>query len=443
MKKMMKVKRISLIVFILSFTITTSWAQETLSLSQVLEKAKLYNKTLKMSENEMAIASEKNKEVKSNLIPKIQASGDYKYFFDLPTQLMPAKAFNPMAPEWEFKPAQFGVPHNINASVQVMVPVYNPQLYGNIKTTKIAKELSALKYKKTKEQIFYDLSNLYYNAQIIKSQNKFIEGNIVNTEKLLKNLKLLHQYDMNKQSDVDKIDLQLQQLKTMRSKAKANFDQVLDAMKFYMGIALDTKIDVEETIDTSDNNYMYAKEGTLDFKMARTKSALIQSEISTLKRSRLPSLSLIGSYGTTGYGYDEKPHDFLDFYDISFVGAKLTVPIFNGTTTTHKIKQKQFELENSQMQQELVADKKAMEIKSATLQKAISKQNIENLKEQVALAQRIYDQTIVEQKQGTAGLADVIMADNTLRQAQQDYLQAEIDYLKADLELKKITGNIK
>ena len=59
------------------------------------------------------------------------------------------------------------------------------------------------------------------------------------------------------------------------------------------------------------------------------------------------------------------------------------------------------------------------------------------------MAQKIYDQTIVEQKNGTASLADVIMADNTLRQAQQDFLQAEIDYLKADLELKKITGNIK
>jgi OMF family outer membrane factor len=442
MKTKMNLKKISFILLV--FSTTLSWSQETLSLSQVLEKAKANNKSLQISENEIAIATEKNKEVKSNLIPKIQAVGDYKYFFDLPTQLMPAKAFNPMAPDWQFNPAQFGVPHNINASVQVMVPVYNPQLYGNIKTTKIAKELRQLKYKKSKEQIFYGLSNLYYNAQVIKSQNKFIKGNIANTEKLLKNLKLLYQYDMIKQSDVDKIDLQLQQLKTMENKANASLEQVLNAIKFYMGEPLDAKIDVEETINTSDNNYMYAKESTLDFKMAKTKTALIKSEISTLKRSRLPSLSLIGSYGTTGYGYDETPdHEFLDFYDVSFVGAKLSIPIFNGTTTTRKIKQKQFELTNSEIQQEIVADKKAMEIKSATLNKAISKQNIKNLQDQVNLAQKIYDQTIVEQKEGTASLSDVIMADNTLRQAQQDFLQAEIDYLKADLELKKITGNIK
>jgi outer membrane protein TolC len=58
------------------------------------------------------------------------------------------------------------------------------------------------------------------------------------------------------------------------------------------------------------------------------------------------------------------------------------------------------------------------------------------------LAQTIYEQTILQQKQGTASLTDVLLADNALREAQQTYLSAVIDYLKADLELKKLTGNI-
>jgi len=418
-------------------------AQEVMSLQEMIEKARENNKSLKMSENEIKIASEKNKEVKSNLFPKVQATGDYKYFFDLPTQLMPAKAFNPMAPEWEFKPAQFGVPHNINANVQVMVPVFNPQLYSNIKTTEIAKELSRLKYKKTKEQVFYDISNMYYNAQIIKSQLKFLDGNIANTQKLLDNLKLLKEQGLAKGSDVNKIDLQWQQLKTQKEQAQSNYTQILDALKFYMGMPLDKQIDVENEINTSEDTYAYDKENTLDFRMAKTKTSLVENEIKSLNRSRLPTLSFMASYGQTGYGYDEKPHEFLDFYDISFVGAKLNIPIFNGTTIAHKVNQKKYELENSRLQQELVSDKKEMEINNAKLKLLISKKNIENTKAQVALAQTIYDQTILEQKHGVAGLTDVIMADNELRKAQQSYLQAEIDYMKADLELKKITGHIR
>jgi outer membrane protein TolC len=57
------------------------------------------------------------------------------------------------------------------------------------------------------------------------------------------------------------------------------------------------------------------------------------------------------------------------------------------------------------------------------------------------VAQTIYEQTILQQKQGTASLTDVLLADNAFREAQQTYLTI-IDYLKADLELKKLTGNI-
>ncbi len=418
-------------------------AQEKLTLEEVLLKTKENNKTLKISENEMRIAQEKHKEVKSNLLPKIQATGDYKYFFDLPTQLMPAKAFNPQAPDWQFKAAQFGVPHNINANVQLVVPLFNPQLYTNIKTTKIASELSRLKYNKTEEQVLYDVSNLYYNAQVIKSQLNFLNGNIQNTQKLLDNLKLLKKQGMVKGTDVDKIDLQLQQLNTNYEQARSNFDQVLDALKFYMGIPLDTSIDITEIETIKDENISYEKEKTLDFKMAKVKTRLLDNEIKSLKRSRLPSLSFLASYGITGYGYDEKPHDFLDFYTVSFIGAKLSIPIFNGTVTSKKIKQKKYELENSKLQLELVADKKAMEIKSARAKKDVNFAKMNETKNQVKLAQKIYNQTILEQKNGLASLTDIIMADNNLRQAQQNFLQAQIDYLKAVLELKKISGNLK
>jgi len=418
-------------------------AQVVLSLSQVLEKTRAENKNLKISENEVKIATEKNKEVKSNLIPNIKANGDYKYYFDLPTQLMPAKAFNPMAPEWEFKPAQFGVPHNINANIQIVLPVYNPELYGNIKTTKIAKEMSLLKYKKTKEQILYDVSNLYYNAQILKAQHNFMQGNITNTKKLLDNLKLLHQHGLSKMSDVDKISLQLQQLQTQLEQIKTNYTQILDALKFYMGMPLNNQIEVEAEINVNNNQYSYETDKTLDYKLAKTKTKLIESEIKTLKRSRLPSLSLLGSYGTIGYGYDKEPNDFLDFYDMSFVGAKLSIPIFNGTTTTRKIRQKKYELSNSELQLELVAEQKNMSIKNTRLNRQVSNNKLKAIKTQVTLAQKIYNQTILEQKQGLANLTDVIMADNALRQAQQDYLKAEIDFAKADLELKKLTGNLK
>ena len=76
------------------------------------------------------------------------------------------------------------------------------------------------------------------------------------------------------------------------------------------------------------------------------------------------------------------------------------------------------------------------------MQREIAGKMVENTTEQINLAQSIYEQSLFQQKHGTANLTDVLLADNTLREAQQAYLSAIVDYLKADLELKKLTGNI-
>ena len=72
----------------------------------------------------------------------------------------------------------------------------------------------------------------------------------------------------------------------------------------------------------------------------------------------------------------------------------------------------------------------------------MAKSSVETTAEQIQLSQTVYQQLILQQKQKTASLSDVLIADNSLREAQQTYLLALVDYLKADLELKKLTGNI-
>ena len=47
-----------------------------------------------------------------------------------------------------------------------------------------------LQYQKTEEQVLFDITTLYYNAQILKHQLEFLESNLLNTKKLLKNIEL-------------------------------------------------------------------------------------------------------------------------------------------------------------------------------------------------------------------------------------------------------------
>ena len=410
------------------------------SLQQCIDTAQVKNKMLQMSANNVSIGEQRHKETVAGLIPKVNINGDYKYYFDLPYQLMPMSTFNPAAPAGQFKEAQFGVAHNLNFNVHFSMPLFNSQVLGAMETTKIGGELSKLQLQKTKEQVFFDISNLYYNVQILQKQLAFIDSNLVNTSKLLSNMQILKEQLMIKATDVTKVQLQLAQLTTQKEIVSSKISQVLNALKFNMGISINQPIEIDRSIEFK-NSGDFSTQTTVDIRLVETQNKFLKSELSTLKNSRLPSLSLYGTYGQTGYGYDVKPNDFLKFFPVSFVGVQLNYPLFNGTVTQRKINQKKLEISNSKLQLSLATEQNLMQIDNAKRTKFTAQQTVENTLAQIKLSQTVYEQTILQQKQGTANLTDVLLADNALRETQQNYLSAIIEYLKAELELKKLTGN--
>jgi OMF family outer membrane factor len=408
------------------------------TLQQCLDTAQVHNKNLLISNNNIAISQERFKEAQSGLAPKINMNADYRYYTSLPYQLMPMSVFG--GPEGQYKEAQFGVPHNLNANVQIAMPLYNPQVNGAMRTTRIAEEMSELQKQKTEEEIYFEISNAYYNAQILNSQLEFVRHNMENANNLLSTLRLLNEQLMAKGTDVSKVALQVDQLATKEELLKNQYALVLNSLKFLMGVPLETEVEVERTIEYRSQDY--ADQPMTDIQMAQVQHRLTAVEINTLKNSRLPVLSLFGTFGTTGFGYDANTGGFFDFYPIGFAGVQFTYPLFNGMATKRKINQKNLELSNTELKLDVLIQQNRMQTDNARKQIVVAEKTIEDTESQVRLAQSIYDQTVLQQKQGTATLTDILIADNSLQEAQQAHVTAVVEYLKADLALKKLTGNI-
>lgn len=430
-------KKLIILVFAVTGIKTTN--AQVWSLQQCIDSAQVYNKSLQISRNNVAIGQQRKREAKANLMPKISVNADYKYFTDMPTQLMPASIFG--GPAGTFKETQFGVPHNINANLQLTMPLYNPQVFGAIQTARIATTLSDLQLQKTEEQMYFDISNLYYNGQLLLRQLSFIDSNIVNTSRLLRNMQLLKEQLMAKGTDVSKVQLQKEQLETQKELVSSKYEQVMNGLKFVLGIPLDQNMQIEQEILYKKSN-AYSSAPAIDIRLANTQSKFLLNELRTLKMSRFPSVALFGTYGKTGFGYDKQPDDFLKFYPIGFAGIQLSYPLFNGTVTQRKISQKKLEIKNSDLQVQLVTEQNAMQINNAKRQLAVAQKSIETTSSQIRLAQTVYGQIVLQQKQGVASLTDVLLADTALREAQQTYLSAVVDLFKTDLELKKLTNQL-
>ncbi len=351
---------------------------------------------------------------------------------------MPLSVFG--GPDGHFKEAQFGVPHNINATVQLSVPIYNAQIYGAIKASKISSQLTGIEEAKTEEQVYYNVANLYYNAQIVINQLEFIDSNIVQGEILLKNITLLQKELLAKKTDVDRIQLNISQLNSRQLTLRNQHVKIMNALKFQMGMSLTDTLSIEQDVQETETNEYEIKE-SLDHLKIKTYNQLLNSQLKSLQQSRLPSVALFGSYGVLGYGYDQQPNNFLNFYPIGLAGIKVNYPLFNGTVTSKKIDQKRIELSTNELQLELVNDRTNMEIENARMDLSVAKINVETARSQTKLAQSIYNNTELQRQQGVSSLNDVLTADIELRTAQQNYISALIEYLKADLAIKKLTGN--
>lgn len=412
---------------------------QVLSLQQCIDSAIQSNYTVRMAGYDVMQASEKVSEAKANLLPKINTAVDYRYYSNLPYQLLPAGVFG--GPAGTYKEAQFGVPHNINANVQLTYPLYNQVLKATIKTIQTGEEVAVLQKIKSQEDIAMEVSNVYYNAQVLLSQLSFIDSNIANSRNLLGVMELLHQQKMATGTDVQKINLQLTQLLTQKETAESQYSQVINILKFLIGKSQESNFSIEPSSGNYDEFHPLNDNTLTEVKLVEKQISFLQTEKNAIQKSKLPVINLNGFYGTSGYAKTGS-NDFLKFYPLSYAGVQAIMPLFTGNGTKRKIRGKEIEIEKAEVKLDMIKEKYDVDKLNNGYQLNISKRNLTTIQQQINLAANIYQNTLLQRREGLATLTDVLQADSAVREAQKNYIDALVALRRAELENKKLTGNL-
>jgi len=204
---------------------------------------------------------------------------------------------------------------------------------------------------------------------------------------------------------------------------------------------LEAPLSVPKAIALADDR-AYPVSPSVDARLAQVQNRLLLSELDLLKKSTLPTVSIVANYGLTGFGYSGQPDPFFKVFPLGFIGAQATYPLWN-KATRFKLAQKEAALKSNRLQYAQIQAQNELQIANALLQRNTARGDIPTAQQQIDLAAAVYQQTLVQQQQGTATLTDILLADQALREAQTHYLNTLVEYLKADLELKKASGSIK
>ncbi len=426
-----------------AFTIAASLTQaQELTLDQLIEQALKSNQDVQVSQlNERQTDAQIN-QVKANARPLVNLQGDYKRYLKIPGQVVPASAFG--GPEGTYTALAFGLPYNLSTSLQVTQALYNPSLGLGLKIAKLNQNVSELQTVKTKEDVAYQVSTTYYNLQTVSAQMTFLRSNIASSDRLIKLTDLLYQNKLSQGIDVDRLRINRTQYQTQLESQQATYQQLVNMLKFLTGTpqadSLRVKTDIDQIADAPASLGDQPINRTDLLLLDRQKSINELSQQNT-KAGFLPTVSAYGTGNSTVYaiGGDNSYIKNLPGY---WFGLQLNWNIYDGSARKSKLLQQKIENQKYTIQLAQTRESVTMDVINGRNRFQVEQRNLDASRAQVGLAEKVYTQTQLQFKEGTASLTEVIQAENSLREAQNNYLTTLVNLRSAELDWKKATGNL-
>jgi outer membrane protein TolC len=429
------------LVLLLSLAIPIGTYSQELSLSELISKALQNNQNVKSSILDVSIADERIKEVKSNMLPQININGDYKYISQLPTQLVSSSNFG--GPEDVYQPFSFGTPWNFGTTISVGQLIFSQQYFTGLKLAQTGKEMSELMIRKSKEDIAYNVSQAFYNAQIITAQMSFIRSNISSLDRLIQTSELLYENLLIKSSDVDKLKLNKTMLETQEKSLQASYVEIINVLKFLAGIPQSDELLIKKDISYKADVLSPDKiiPDRVELKLLEKQKEFNQLEQKKIIAGYFPTLSAYGIYNYTYFAKGGSADLFRGF-PASWFGLQVNWSIFDGLDKKSKLEQKKLESIKIDLQKQQLQENIEMKLTNARNQITVHEMNVQNSKEQLALAEKIFSQSQLQFKEGIINITEVIQSENSLREAQNNYIVSLVKLYNAELDWKKASGKL-
>ena len=442
----MKNKIIISLLFLTSF----ANAQEikTLTLKDAITFALENKAEAKKAKLQVENSTYQIEEVRSRALPQISANGNLTHNPILQTNVIDGAAFG--APGTTIQ-AAFGQKWTSTAGVTLNQALYDQSVFIGLKAAKSTREFYQINEQLTEEQVIERVANAYYQVYVTRQNLNVIDNNLKNTGKVKDIIKGQFDNGLAKKIDLDRILVRISNINTQRQQVLNAINLQENALKFYIGMPIETKIVIPQTefeiTATAFTSQKPEVTSRTEYLLLKKNEQLLEFQKKSVQAAYYPVLSLTGSYNYLGQGPEvpwfKKPVDGVYWSDYAAVGLNLHVPIFTGFGTRAKVRQAENKLQSVKVDLEETKLALDLEYENAKTQIDNSIISINNQKENSKLAQEVYSNTNNNYIQGLASLTDLLEAENALVEAQNNYTTALLDYKLAEIQLIKSKGELK
>jgi outer membrane protein len=401
------------------------------SLKQSIEYALSNNSDIKISTYDKAIAQKKVDEQIGTALPQISISGSLNDNLTSSTQSLSI---------------QDGTEYSNSTSAQLQQKIYDPTFSAGLKALKISNSESVLNLEKTREEIIYSISRIYYQTLVIQKQKDVLSRILDVTKETLNAVELKYRNGSAKKIDIDKVRVNYNNAYSRVQQSELSYKQYINNMKCQMGMSVDSVLVLSDTLNSQpeelDSNITDKEywKNRIDYKLLKSNLNLRETEKKSYIASYLPSLSLSAAYS---YQSSSEQLNFKDeWYTNANVELSLSIPVFDGFQKRARLAQSNLTINKAR--EDILAAEQSIktDVSNYEIQYRIALANLSNEKDNLTLSEDVYKNTQLSYLQGAESTYELIQAENSMREAQKSYFDTILSYYLACLDLEKSKGKL-
>ncbi|NQZ77112.1 MAG: TolC family protein [Ekhidna sp.] len=353
----------------------------------------------------------------------------------------------------------FQLQSNGDMNLSVNQLIFNGSYIVGLQAAKTYKKLAAKQKDYTQSEIKAAVAKAYFNVLINDERLKLYESNIDRLQKLYEETEALNENGFVEKIEVDRLKVTLNNANTQRNNYENLADLSMKLLKFQMNYPLDKPLELEGSIsDFVDGEVQnipqeYDLANRSDYQTMITNKEFQELNLKNMYAGGLPVIQAFGTFGantqSTSFGGLFKQESSFSgnsqvgpdrWFSYSAIGLRLNWSLFTGLQRNYQIQQQKVEikkLENSLSQFEtqvrIEVEQQGILLKNANENLAIQKENME-------LAQNIFNISEIKYKEGVGSSLEIVNADNELKQAQTNFFNALFDAVIAKIDLTRAIG---
>jgi len=408
---------------------------ESATLEEVVAYALKHQPGVQQAEINQEIVNQAVKGKLADWYPQISFNYNYQRFIDLQSSVIGGEVI------------RFGVNNTSSAQLTATQSLFNRDVLLASNTASTVRLQAEQGTQQAKIQMVVNVSKAFYDLLATQKQIEVSEESVIRLESSLKDARSRYEEGV-----ADKTDYQRATIALGNAQAAYKANQELlgykqQNLKTLMGYPLEEELPIAYDVDMMENEILLDTSeqmnpvNHIDFRLLQTQRELQEANVKYNQWAFLPSLSAFGAYNLN-YQNDNFGELYNTSYPYSYVGATLSLPLFQGGKRLSKIQEQKWTSDRLDVGIADLKNKLDTEYDRAL---AAYKSNLYSYlaqKQNVELAQEVYDIIQLQYQSGVKTYLDVTIAETDLRTTRINYFNALYQVLASKIDVNRALGTI-